>query len=135
MLLFHNRLLLKILLLLFLPNDYQKFSQLFIKTVGSAQGDLDGSRAKDIFLKAKLPTTTLGQIWSLVDRYNTGKLNVGGFVIAMYLIQGLLSGHIKQLPPFCLNQFEVGRATTTATASSNCSSEHSAISSSVSQFY
>ena len=82
------------------PNDYQKFSRLFIKTVGSAQGDLDGSRAKDIFLKAKLPTTTLGQIWSLVDRYNTGKLNVGGFVIAMYLIQGLLSGHIKQLPPF-----------------------------------
>ena len=82
------------------PGDYQKFSQLFIKTVGSAQGDLDGSRAKDIFLKAKLPTTTLGQIWSLVDRYNTGKLNIGGFVIAMYLIQGLLSGHIKQLPPF-----------------------------------
>lgn len=51
-------------------------------------------------MKAKLPTTTLGQIWSLVDRYNTGKLNIGGFVIAMYLIQGLLSGHIKQLPPF-----------------------------------
>ena len=34
------------------PNDYQKFSQLFIKTVGSAQGDLDGSRAK-IFLESR----------------------------------------------------------------------------------
>lgn len=82
------------------PVDYQKFSQLFIKTVGSAQGELGGAQAKDIFLKAKLPTPVLGQIWSLVDKNNTGTLNVGSFVIAMHLIQGLLSGQVKQLPPF-----------------------------------
>ncbi|KAL6451064.1 hypothetical protein SBY92_001315 [Candida maltosa Xu316] len=82
------------------PVDYQKFSQLFIKTVGSPYGELSGGQARDIFLKAKLATPVLGQIWGLVDRYNLGKLNVGGFVIAMHLIQGLLSGQIKQLPPF-----------------------------------
>ncbi|KAI5954534.1 hypothetical protein KGF54_002309 [Candida jiufengensis] len=81
-------------------NDYQKFSQLFIKTVGSYQGELGGAQARDIFMKARLPTPVLGQIWSLVDRNNTGILNVGAFVIAMHLIQGLLSGQIKQLPPF-----------------------------------
>ncbi|RCK63512.1 EH domain-containing and endocytosis protein 1 [Candida viswanathii] len=82
------------------PVDYQKFSQLFIKTVGTPQGELGGAQAKDIFLKAKLPTPVLGQIWALVDRNNKGTLNVGAFVIAMHLIQGLLSGQIKQLPPF-----------------------------------
>ncbi|CUM62573.1 uncharacterized protein PRCAT00000125001 [Priceomyces carsonii] len=82
------------------PSDIQKFGDLFIKTVGSSQGKLDGSKARDIFLKAKLPTYTLGQIWSLVDRDNSGHLDLGAFVIAMYLIQGLLGGTIKQLPPF-----------------------------------
>lgn len=80
--------------------DYQRFSQLFAKTVGSVQGELSGTQAKDIFLKARLPTATLGQIWSLVDRNNSGALYVGEFVIAMHLVQGVLSGRIKQLPPF-----------------------------------
>ncbi|CAL1182933.1 unnamed protein product [Candida parapsilosis] len=80
--------------------DYQKFSQLFAKTVGSVQGELSGVQAKDIFLKARLPTSTLGQIWSLVDRNNLGALHVGEFVIAMHLVQGVLSGRIKQLPPY-----------------------------------
>lgn len=80
--------------------DYQKFSQLFIKTTGSPNNALDGSVARDIFLKAKLLTSTLSQIWALVDRENLGKLSLPGFVIAMHLIQGLLSGAVKQLPPF-----------------------------------
>ncbi|CAR65527.1 DEHA2C03014p [Debaryomyces hansenii CBS767] len=80
--------------------DYQKFSQLFIKTVGTPRGELNGNRARDIFMKAKLPTAALGQIWSLVDRDNSGKLDMPSFVIAMHLIHGLLSGVIKQLPPF-----------------------------------
>ncbi|CAH2355058.1 EH domain-containing and endocytosis protein 1 [[Candida] railenensis] len=80
--------------------DYQKFGQLFVKTVGSTQGELGGAKAKDIFLKARLPTNTLGQIWNLVDKDNLGKLNIYAFVIAMHLIHGVLSGVIKQLPPF-----------------------------------
>lgn len=81
-------------------DDYQKFGQLFVRTVGSPTGELGGARAKDIFLKAKLPTNTLGQIWNLVDKDNLGKLNLNAFVIAMHLIHGVLSGNIRQLPPF-----------------------------------
>lgn len=80
------------------PTDVQKFSQLFVKTVGSTTGELGGTQARDIFMKAKLPTVILGQIWSLVDRYNTGQLGLPAFVIAMHLIQGSLSGQITQLP-------------------------------------
>lgn len=80
--------------------DYTKFSSLFIKTIGSPSVDLGGAQARNIFLKAKLPTDTLGQIWNLVDVENLGRLTMPAFVVAMHLIQGLLSGSIKQLPPF-----------------------------------
>lgn len=81
------------------PIDYQKFSQLYIRTVGSPDNVLNGSKAKEIFLKAKLPTPILGQVWSLVDKENAGQLNLNEFVVAMHLIQGLISGTIKHLPP------------------------------------
>lgn len=80
--------------------DFQRFGQMFVKTTGSETALLDGSTAKDIFLKARLPTATLGQIWSLVDLSNRGSLELPAFVMAMHLIHGLLSGSIKQLPPF-----------------------------------
>lgn len=80
--------------------DYKKFSDLFIRTTGSPSIALSGTSARDIFLKAKLPTDTLGQIWNLVDTENMGKLTMPSFVVAMHLIQGLLSGTITQLPPF-----------------------------------
>lgn len=40
--------------------DYQRFSQLFAKTVGSVQGELSGTQAKDIFLKAKVAYSNIG---------------------------------------------------------------------------
>lgn len=83
-----------------LPADYERYSQMFVKTTGSAAAPMDGNQAKDILMKARLPTSTLGQIWSLVDVNNRGHLDVGAFVVAMHLIHGLLSGTIKQLPPF-----------------------------------
>lgn len=82
------------------PADYQRFSQMFVKTTGSESALLDGNAARDIFLKAKLPTAVLGQIWSLVDLGNRGSLDLAAFVMAMHLIHGLLSGSVKQLPPF-----------------------------------
>lgn len=78
--------------------DVNKFGQLFVRTVGSANGELNGMKAKDIFMKAKLPTPVLGQIWNLVDKGNLGNLSITGFIVAMHLIQGLLSGEIKELP-------------------------------------
>lgn len=81
------------------PHDLERFRQLFVKTVGLPAGELDGNQARSIFLKTKLPHQTLGLIWGLVDTLNSGKLSLASFVVAMHLIQGLLSGAIKQLPP------------------------------------
>ncbi|QEL59824.1 hypothetical protein CJJ09_001911 [Candidozyma auris] len=80
--------------------DYERFKQMFVKTTGSESVPLNGNAAKDILMKAKLPTATLGQIWALVDVHNKGSLDLHAFVIAMHLIHGLLSGSIKNLPPF-----------------------------------
>lgn len=80
--------------------DLEKYSQMYVKTTGSAMAALDGNTAKLILMKAKLPTVVLGQIWSLVDVNNRGFLDLPSFVMAMHLIQGLLSGTLKQLPPF-----------------------------------
>lgn len=77
---------------------------MFVKTTGSKLTPLDGNSAKGILTKAKLPTHTLGQIWSLVDINNKGQLDLPAFVMAMHLIQGLLSGTLKQLPPFLPDQ-------------------------------
>lgn len=80
--------------------DFERFSLMFEKTTGSKSSPLDGNAAKEILTKAKLPTVTLGQIWSLVDVNNKGQLDLPAFVMAMHLIHGLLSGSLKQLPPF-----------------------------------
>lgn len=82
------------------PADYERFKQMFVKTTGSELVPLNGNAAKDILMKAKLPTATLGQIWGLVDVHNKGSLDLSAFVVAMHLIHGLLSGAIKNLPPF-----------------------------------
>lgn len=82
------------------PHDYARFSQMFVRTTGLEQTPLDGAAARDILMKAKLPTATLGQIWSLVDVSNRGSLDLPAFVVAMHLIQGVLLGTVKQLPPF-----------------------------------
>jgi epidermal growth factor receptor substrate 15 len=77
-------------------HDLSKFTQLFAKSAPS--GVISGEQARNIFFKAKLPNPILGQIWNLVDRNNVGQLTKDEFVIAMYLIQNLLNGSIKQLP-------------------------------------
>ncbi|CUS24771.1 LAQU0S19e01244g1_1 [Lachancea quebecensis] len=66
--------------------DIAKFSQLFDRSTNGAP-ILQGDKAKDIFLKAKLPTATLGSIWNLCDRENSGSLDKSEFIMAMHLIQ------------------------------------------------
>ncbi|OBA20151.1 hypothetical protein METBIDRAFT_13159 [Metschnikowia bicuspidata var. bicuspidata NRRL YB-4993] len=80
--------------------DVARFAAVYVRTTGSAAARLDGAAAKRILTKAKLPTATLGQIWSLVDVHNRGSLDVAAFVVAMHLVQGLLGGSLTQLPPF-----------------------------------
>lgn len=67
-------------------NDIAQFGQLFDRS-SSGQSILSGDKAKDIFLKAKLPNQTLGEIWALCDRNASGSLDKSEFIMAMHLIQ------------------------------------------------
>ena len=73
------------------PSDVAKFYELFDRTAGGAP-DLTGDKAKDIFLKARLPNQTLGEIWGLCDRNASGALDKQEFTMAMYLIQLAMAG-------------------------------------------
>ncbi|KOH00796.1 Ede1p [Saccharomyces eubayanus] len=78
-------------------NDIAKFSQLFERTAKGAQ-TVAGDKAKDIFLKARLPNQTLGEIWALCDRDTSGVLDKSEFIMAMYLIQLSMSHHPSMNP-------------------------------------
>lgn len=81
------------------PHDYAKFSQLFDRSTDGS-GVLAGNKAREIFIKAKLPTQTLGAIWGLCDRNNSGSLDKIEFVMAMHLIQLTLQQNpaVQNLP-------------------------------------
>ncbi|CAY77738.1 Ede1p [Saccharomyces cerevisiae EC1118] len=79
-------------------NDIAKFSQLFDRTAKGAQ-TVAGDKAKDIFLKARLPNQTLGEIWALCDRDASGVLDKSELIMAMYLIQLCMSHHPSMNTP------------------------------------
>ncbi|KTB22250.1 EH domain-containing and endocytosis protein 1 [Nakaseomyces glabratus] len=78
-------------------NDISKYSQLFDRSAG-ASPTIPGDKAKDIFLKARLPNQTLGEIWALCDRDASGTLTKQEFIMAMYLIQLVMSNHPSTQP-------------------------------------
>lgn len=78
------------------PTDRSRFASLFQKSAPA--GYLDGEQARTIFMKARLPNETLGQIWALADTHNRGQLDQSEFVVAMHFIQCILNGSMNQLP-------------------------------------
>ncbi|GAV56217.1 hypothetical protein ZYGR_0BA01230 [Zygosaccharomyces rouxii] len=100
--------------------DVAKFSQLYDRTAMGTPA-LPGDKAKEIFMKARLPTNTLGEIWALCDRNVSGSLNKQEFVMAMYLIQLSMARHpsVTPLPTNLPNQ--LWNSITTATTSPNAS--------------
>ncbi|KAG5357746.1 putative calcium-binding protein [Yarrowia sp. B02] len=78
------------------PQDKARFAQLFSQHAHN--GLVEGAAARDIFLKARLPHETLGQIWNLVDSQNRGSLDQGEFIAAMHLIQSSMNGSMPQVP-------------------------------------
>lgn len=68
------------------PQEVSKYSQLYDRAANGALS-LAGDKAKEIFLKARLPTQTLGEVWGLCDRNASGSLDKTEFVMAMHLIQ------------------------------------------------
>ncbi|KAK9353156.1 hypothetical protein V1523DRAFT_433791 [Lipomyces doorenjongii] len=79
------------------PVERTRFVQLFESSTSDSL--LSGEQAREIFVRARLPTETLGQIWNLADVHHRGALDVTEFVIAMHLIQCTLNGTLPALPP------------------------------------
>lgn len=87
------------------PQDVSKYSQLFERAANGAT-TLPGDKAKEIFLKARLPTQTLGEVWGLCDRNASGSLDKTEFVMAMHLIQLCMSNSpsVNPMPPTLSSQ-------------------------------
>ncbi|CUA75872.1 EH domain-containing and endocytosis protein 1 [Rhizoctonia solani] len=80
------------------PEDRQKFLRMFFQS-GPANGLLSGDKARDLFVKSKLPTEKLSQIWHLADTHERGSLDSTDFIIGMFLIQSVMTGQLQILPP------------------------------------
>lgn len=79
--------------------DKNRYGALFDRSITpGGDGLLDGTAAREIFLKAHLPEETLGRIWSLVDVAGRGRLTKNEFVVAMHLIQCLITRTMPALP-------------------------------------
>ncbi|KAI6164280.1 hypothetical protein EDD17DRAFT_1885190 [Pisolithus thermaeus] len=79
------------------PQDRAKFNRLF-QSCGPVGGLLSSDKARDVFVKSKLPVDTLSQIWALCDTHDRGALDSADFTIAMYLIQTAMSGKLPFMP-------------------------------------
>ncbi|CAE6423113.1 unnamed protein product [Rhizoctonia solani] len=80
------------------PEDRQKFLRMFFQS-GPSNGLLSGDKARDLFVKSKLPTEKLSQIWHLADTHERGSLDSTDFIIGMFLIQSVMTGQLQILPP------------------------------------
>jgi epidermal growth factor receptor substrate 15 len=89
--------------------DREQYRNMF-SNMGARDGLLDGEQARTVFIRARLPNETLGQIWyyrflgyfltsrGLADMHNRGALDITEFTIAMHLIQSLMSSQISTVP-------------------------------------
>lgn len=103
------------------PQDRARFNKMF-QSCGPVDGLLSGDKARDMFVKSKLPVETLSQIWSLCDTHDRGALDSADFTMAMYLIQTAMSGKLPfvptTLPPGLYEQVSGGSLTAQVTGSS-----------------
>ncbi|TIB66930.1 hypothetical protein E3P77_01929 [Wallemia ichthyophaga] len=78
-------------------DEKSRFTKIFAGS-GPTNGLLSGDKARDIFIKSKLPFEVLGQIWNLADTQNRGSLDLTDFIIGMHLIQCYMNKSIASLP-------------------------------------
>ena len=67
------------------PAERQSFAQLYSMADSTNAGVVTGDAAVKFFEGFKLPTLTLGQIWSIADSGNNGFLTFNSFAVAMRL--------------------------------------------------
>ncbi|PWN27958.1 hypothetical protein BDZ90DRAFT_226762 [Jaminaea rosea] len=79
------------------PEDRSRYTRIFA-SAGPSGGMLDGEKAKEIFVKSRLPFDKLGAIWNLADTKSRGSLDLADFIIGMHFIQATMSGAIQNVP-------------------------------------
>jgi epidermal growth factor receptor substrate 15 len=79
------------------PTARCTFDRAFEKLSG-AMNKIPGSSVKPIFLKSGLSADQLHRIWELSDIDEDGALDRNEFAIAMFLIHGLKSSTLRELP-------------------------------------
>jgi epidermal growth factor receptor substrate 15 len=79
------------------PTARCTFDRAFEKLSGT-MSKLPGSSVKPIFLKSSLSADQLHRIWELSDIDEDGALDRNEFAIAMFLIHGLKTSIIRELP-------------------------------------
>ncbi|KAJ2931418.1 hypothetical protein H1R20_g5702, partial [Candolleomyces eurysporus] len=113
------------------PQDREKYTNIFNRA-GPINGLLSGEKARDIFLKSRLPNDQLLQVWTLADTQDRGALDSTDFAIAMYFVHGLMSKTISfiptSLPPGLLQQAGGGVASHLSGNSGSFSPVHSTFS-------
>ncbi|GJJ12460.1 hypothetical protein Clacol_006702 [Clathrus columnatus] len=77
--------------------DKTKFLKLFV-SCGPSNGLLSSDKARDIFVKSKLPVEKLSQIWNLADTKVRGSLDASDFIIGMYFLQACMASPSFTLP-------------------------------------
>lgn len=79
------------------PDDRARYTRIFA-SAGPQGGLLDGEKAKEIFVKSKLPFDKLGAIWNLADTNARGKLDLTDFIVGMHFIQSTMNGSLTTIP-------------------------------------
>lgn len=79
------------------PEDRARYTRIFANA-GPVGGLIEGDRAKEIFVKSKLPFDKLGAIWNLADTQARGALDLTDFTIAMHFVQNTMNGTLNSIP-------------------------------------
>ncbi|KAF7729442.1 hypothetical protein EC973_004422 [Apophysomyces ossiformis] len=80
-----------------LPAEREKYIQIF-HAHQPINGSLDEETVKAIFIKSKLPTETLDQIWQLADVRRSKSLDLTEFCVAMHFIAKTMDRTLSSLP-------------------------------------
>lgn len=78
------------------PEEKRYFGQLFKSADSERLGVITGEVAVKFFEKSGLPAATLGQIWEISDKDNSGFLTQQSFSVALRLIGQAQSGRTPE---------------------------------------
>lgn len=70
----------------------QAFYPTLFAPLSDSSGHISGQQAYAFLTLSSIPPSTLGEIWAVADPEDTGRLDVGGWTMAMRLIASVQAG-------------------------------------------